>query len=220
MDPFQDDGWDILDYNNIIQDNNPSSDLYWNNNQSTGMVFDASFTSAVSEEKVCSRKRGRSESCAGPGSKACREKMRRDKMNDRFSDLCSVLEPGKPAKTDKSAIIGDAIRILNQLRSEAQELKEANEKLQEEIQVLKAEKNELREEKLQLKVDKEKMVQQVKSMSVLPVGFVPPHPAAAYPAGVNKMLAFPGYGGFPMWQWIPPAARDTSQDHTLRPPVA
>lgn len=55
----------------------------------------------------------------------------------RFSDLCSILEPGRPVKTDKSAILSDAIRVLNQLRTEAKDLKEANEKLQEDIKVLK-----------------------------------------------------------------------------------
>ncbi|KAF5175927.1 Transcription factor bhlh [Thalictrum thalictroides] len=163
--------------------------------------------------------RGRNESCSGPGSKACREKMRRDKLNDRFADLSSILEPGRPAKTDKSAILGDAIRVLNQLRAESQELKVANEKLQEDIKNLKVEKNELREEKGLLKADKERIEQQMKAMAIVPGGIVPPHPAA-YQAGVNKFMAFPSYGGYPMWQYIPPAALDTSQDHVLRPPVA
>jgi len=51
--------------------------------------------------------------------------------------LSSVLEPGRPAKTDKPAILDDAIRVLNQLKNEAQELKETNEKLLEEIKSLK-----------------------------------------------------------------------------------
>ncbi|RWR91646.1 transcription factor bHLH104-like protein [Cinnamomum micranthum f. kanehirae] len=213
MDSFQDNGWDLLDYNNIIQDN-----LCWSN-QSSGVEFNASFAGSLSQENASARKRARNESCSRPSSKACREKMRRDKMNDRFSDLCSILEPGRPVKTDKSAILSDAIRVLNQLRTEAKDLKEANEKLQEDIKVLKAEKNELREEKLRLKADKERMEQQVKAMTVLPVGLVPPHPAV-YPTGVNKMMAFHGYGGVPMWQFLSPAALDTSQDTVLRPPAA
>lgn len=146
-------------------------------------------------------------------------------------------------KTDKLAILGDAIRALNQLRSEALEYKESNEKLLEEIKTLKvityliykslqircmliysswwfllkqAEKNELREEKLKLKADKEKMEQVT---SVPPPRFMAPHPAA-YQAGMNKMAVFPGYGLVPMWQYLPPANRDTSQDHKLRPPAA
>lgn len=55
----------------------------------------------------------------------------------RFLDLSSILEPGKSAKTDKLAILGDAIRVLNQLRNEANDLEDANEKLQEEIRSLK-----------------------------------------------------------------------------------
>lgn len=51
--------------------------------------------------------------------------------------MSSVLEPGKPAKTDKPAILDDAMRVLNQLRNEAQELRETNERLIEEIKSLK-----------------------------------------------------------------------------------
>ncbi|KAF2313960.1 hypothetical protein GH714_020940 [Hevea brasiliensis] len=136
----------------------------------------------------------------------------------RFQDLSSVLEPGRPARTDKPAILDDAVRVLNQLKTEAQELKETNEKLREEIKTLKAEKNELREEKLTLKADKERMEQQLKVMAVPPSGFMPAHPAA-YHAGVNKMAVFPSYGLIPMWQ-LPPASRDTSRDHEYWPPAA
>lgn len=55
----------------------------------------------------------------------------------RFMDLSSVLEPGRTPKTDKPAIIDDAIRILNQLRDEAHKLEETNQKLLEEIKSLK-----------------------------------------------------------------------------------
>ena len=51
--------------------------------------------------------------------------------------MSSILEPGRQAKTDKPAILDDAIRVLNQLKAEAQELKETNEKLLEEIKSLK-----------------------------------------------------------------------------------
>lgn len=40
-------------------------------------------------------------------------------------------------KTEKPAILDDAIRVLTQLRAESQELKETNEKLLEEIKCLK-----------------------------------------------------------------------------------
>ncbi|XP_024463694.1 transcription factor bHLH104 isoform X1 [Populus trichocarpa] len=163
--------------------------------------------------------RGRSDSCSRAGTKACREKLRRDRLNDRFQDLSSILEPGRQAKTDKPAILDDAIRVLNQLKAEAQELKETNEKLLEEIKSLKAEKTELREEKLTLKADKEKMEQQSRAVAVPPPRFMPTYPAA-YHAAANKMPVFPSYGLMPMWRYLPPAACDTSRDHELRPPAA
>lgn len=212
MESFGDSGWDLLDYS-IIEEVT-TSDFYWTNH-SASMEIDVLPIGAVSSDNGCKRKREQNDAYFQAGTKACRERMRREKMNDRFLDLSSIVEPGRPAKTDKSAILSDAIRVLNQLRTEARELKLQNEKLQEDIKNLKAEKNELREEKLLLKVDKERMEQQVKAMNVLPGGFVPYH------AGSNKMMAFPSYsGGFPMWRWIPPTVLDISQDHVLRPPVA
>ena len=55
----------------------------------------------------------------------------------RFLELSSVLEPGRPPKADKVAILGDAIRVLNQLRAESLEFRETNDKLLEEIKSLK-----------------------------------------------------------------------------------
>ncbi|KAJ4973242.1 hypothetical protein NE237_006416 [Protea cynaroides] len=178
-----------------------------------------------------SRKRTRDESCTGLMSKASREKMRRDRLNDRFLELGTVLEPGRPPKSDKATILSDASRALIQLRTEAQQLKEANEKLQETIKDLKAEKNELRNEKQNLKEEKDKLEEQIKAMSLPPVGLMP-HPAAFHAAAAAAFAArgqaaanktaipFPGFPGAAMWQWMPPAVVDTSQDHKLRPPVA
>ncbi|EFJ34493.1 hypothetical protein SELMODRAFT_405883 [Selaginella moellendorffii] len=64
-------------------------------------------------------------------SKAVREKMRRDKLNDKFLELSGALEPGRPLKSDKSAILIEAACVLLQLRQEAQQLKESNDKLRE-----------------------------------------------------------------------------------------
>ncbi|GAY64616.1 hypothetical protein CUMW_234860 [Citrus unshiu] len=143
----------------------------------------------------------------------------------RFLELGSMLEPGRPPKTDKATILSDAVQMMEQLRTEAQKLKQSNEDLQEKIKELKAEKNELRDEKQRLKADKEKLEQQVKAMSA-PSGFLP-HPSsmsAAFAAqsqvAGNKLVPFIGYPGVAMWQFMPPAAVDTSQDHVLRPPVA
>nr|CAN61035.1 hypothetical protein VITISV_041750 [Vitis vinifera] len=190
MDSFEDGGWDLLDY--CIIEDATSADYFWAS-QSPSREINALVVDTVSTEKRC--KRG------------------------RFLDLSSLLEPGRPPKTDKSSILSDAIHVLNQLRTEARELKGKTQKLREDIKTLKAEKSELREEKLILKADKEKMQQRVKAMNVVPPGYVPAHPLA-YQAGANKMVGFPGYGGFQMWQWIPQTVLDTSQDHVLRPPVA
>ncbi|XWS39553.1 hypothetical protein CRYUN_Cryun18bG0065400 [Craigia yunnanensis] len=188
-------------------------------------AVDCSFADSDSFKEVVSRKRLKSESCGASGSKACREKLRRDRLNDRFLELGAILEPGRPPKADKVAILSDALRIVHQLRSEAQKLKESNEELQAKIKELKAEKNELRDEKQRLKADKEKLEQQVKAMSTWP-SFLP-HPSpmsAAFTAqrqtAGNKLMPFIGFPGVAMWQFMPPAAVDTSQDHVLRPPVA
>ncbi|KAK9282781.1 hypothetical protein L1049_011002 [Liquidambar formosana] len=119
-----------------------------------------------SAESTSSKKRARIDSSAGTGTKACREKMRRDRLNDRFLELCSILVPERPPNTDKVVILTDAARLLNQLHSEAKKLKERNESLQDSIRSLKLEKMELREEKLKLKSEKERTEQLVKGMSI------------------------------------------------------
>lgn len=48
-----------------------------------------------------------------------------------------MLEPGRPPKTDKAVILVDAVRMVNQLRGEAQNLKDSSESLQEKITELK-----------------------------------------------------------------------------------
>ncbi|KAI9186317.1 hypothetical protein LWI28_016150 [Acer negundo] len=115
--------------------------------------------------------------------------------------------------------------MVTQLRGEAQKLKDSNSGLQEKIKELKAEKNELRDEKQRLKAEKEKLEQQVKAMNAQP-SFL--HPPPAIPAAFaaqgqapgNKLVPFISYPGVAMWQFMPPASVDTSQDHVLRPPVA
>ncbi|KAH0986837.1 hypothetical protein GBA52_014014 [Prunus armeniaca] len=133
------------------------------------------------------------------------------------------LDSWKTPKTDKAAILVDAVRMVNQLRCEAQKLKDSNSSLQEKIKELKAEKNELRDEKQRLKLEKEKLEQQLKAMNAQP-GFLPPPPAipAAFAAQGqahgNKLVPFIGYPGVAMWQFMPPASVDTSQDHV--PPTS
>nr|XP_009409049.1 PREDICTED: transcription factor bHLH115-like isoform X1 [Musa acuminata subsp. malaccensis] len=173
------------------------------------------------------KKRNRVESCAAPGTKACREKLRRDRLNDRFTELCSVMDPGKPPKTDKSAILSDATRLMNHLRLEAKKLKDSNEAFKDAIKSLKhalqAEKLELRDEKMRLKAEKERTEQMLKAISTTPQFMTQPAAATPHSASVAahiKTIPHPSYMPMGMWRWIPPAALDTSQDHVLRPPVA
>lgn len=197
-----------------------------NGSSSVGVEIDGSLGDSEGLKESGSKKRGRSESRGASSSKACREKQRRDRLNDKFVELGSILEPGRPPKTDKAAILIDAVRMVNQLRGEAQKLKDSNSSLQEKIKELKAEKNELRDEKQRLKTEKEKLEMQLKGMNAQP-GFLPPPPAipaAAFAAQGqapgNKLVPIISYPGVAMWQFMPPAAVDTSQDHVLRPPVA
>ncbi|KAL4573014.1 hypothetical protein LXL04_019807 [Taraxacum kok-saghyz] len=174
-----------------------------------------------------SRKRIKSETYSNVcGSKARREKLRRDRMNERFLELGSILEPGRTPKTDKIAVLSDAIRMITQLRSETERLNESNADLHEKIKELKGEKHELRDEKQRLKVEKERIEQRLKSMSGQP-GYLA-HPATAMRAAFatqeqafgNKLMPFAGYPSVAMWQFMPSSVVDTSQDHVLRPPVA
>ncbi|RWW63194.1 hypothetical protein BHE74_00029645 [Ensete ventricosum] len=89
-----------------------------------------------------------------------------------------------------------------------------------------AEKNELREEKQKLKAEKESLEQQVKLLNARP-SFVPQpplvpslFPAQGQVAGHKLMVPIVGYPSFPMWQFMPPADVDTSQDADKCPPVA
>lgn len=52
-------------------------------------------------------------------------------------ELGSILDPGRPPKMDKAVILGDAVRMLTQLRDEAKKLKESKMDLQEKINELK-----------------------------------------------------------------------------------
>ncbi|XP_024376913.1 transcription factor bHLH115 [Physcomitrium patens] len=212
----------------------PTNPFFWCSSQHPVEQVDCSIDNECSKggpdvpERSFSRKRSREEISGGAGNKACREKMRRDRLNDRFLELGAILEPGRPPKTDKATILSDAVRILTQLRAEAQGLTESNNQLRETIKDLKNEKNELREEKSRLKADKERLELQVKAMTI-PTRYMP-HPAAIHAAAAafsaqaqavsTKAAQMAGYSGMAMWQWMSPAAVDTSQDHVLRPPVA
>ncbi|KAI3736257.1 hypothetical protein L6452_15795 [Arctium lappa] len=187
--------------------------------------IESSFIDFESPKEAGPRKRLKSEPNNVFGSKAGREKLRRDRMNERFLELGSILEPGRAPKTDKTAILSDAIRMITQLRSESERLNASNVDLQEKIKELKAEKNELRDEKQRLKVEKDKLEQQAKSMNGQPSYLAHATAmraafAAQEQAAGNKLMPFVGYPSVAMWQFMPSSVVDTSQDHVLRPPVA
>jgi hypothetical protein len=142
------------------------------------------------------------------------------------------LEPGKPPKADKVAILSDATHLLGQLRAEAQKLQKSNESLQDSIKSLKvmsnifypadspedrkfsdemafnvtvqAEKTELRDEKARLKAERERLEQMVKGVSgaAAPAQFLP-HPAAPPPF---HPAAFAHAGKFVPYASYPPTA--------------
>ncbi|XP_076948758.1 transcription factor ILR3-like [Bidens hawaiensis] len=204
-------------------------EFQWSANPFSGSTnsskgFEDSYNATKEED---SRKRANPGSCSE--SKACREKKRRDKLNDRFQELNEILDPGRSTKTDKSVILADAIRMVTQLRNEAEKLKDSSQDLLVKINELKVEKNELRDEKQKLKSEKERLEQQLKTACCHPppAAYYPPvHPVMPVPVpgpapvGGNKYIPYMGFQGVPMWQFASPAAVDTSKDHVLRSPLA
>ncbi|KAJ6850438.1 transcription factor bHLH121 [Iris pallida] len=82
--------------------------------------------------------------------KADREKLRRDRLNEQFTELGNAIDPDRP-KNDKATILGDTIQMLNDLTAQVDRLKMEYASLSEESRELTQEKNELREEKATLK---------------------------------------------------------------------
>ncbi|EPS70109.1 hypothetical protein M569_04652 [Genlisea aurea] len=195
-----------------------------NFSSNSGGELEGSLGDSDMQRETGNKKRARPNTCASSSSKACREKQRRDRLNDKFMELAALLEPGRPPKADKAAILVDAVRMLNQLKGEAQKLKDSNLNLHEKIKELKAEKSELREEKQRLKVEKENLEYKLKTMpqpNFMPApAAIPAAFAAQNQAGGEKLVPVISYPGVAMWQFMPPATVDTSQDHALRPPVA
>ncbi|XP_022896065.1 transcription factor bHLH121-like [Olea europaea var. sylvestris] len=84
--------------------------------------------------------------------KADREKLRRDRLNDQFTELGNALDPDRP-KNDKVSILTDTIQMLKDLTAQVDRLKAEYSTLTEESRELTQEKNDLREEKTSLKSD-------------------------------------------------------------------
>nr|XP_043617907.1 transcription factor bHLH121-like isoform X2 [Erigeron canadensis] len=84
--------------------------------------------------------------------KADREKLRRDRLNEQFTELGNLLDPERP-RNDKASIVVDTIQVLKDLTAEVNKLKAEYAELAEESCELTQEKNELKEEKLSLNSD-------------------------------------------------------------------
>ncbi|WOL04683.1 transcription factor ILR3-like [Canna indica] len=217
----------LMDYG-LVEELAAASDYIWSSQfinhptVSSSQILGLDAEDLQNQEDFHPNKRARGESSTAPATKACREKMRRDKLNDRFKELYSILDPGKPLKADKVAILRDAACHLSQLRLEAKQLKESNGALHNAIKKLKAEKSELRDEKTRLRSEKEKMEQMLQGFNNTPPFFAQPAAAmhAASAAAYSKAIVPRNFAPISMWQWVPTAALDTSQDHVLRPPVA
>lgn len=92
--------------------------------------------------------------------KADREKLRRDKLNEEFSELANALDPDRP-KNDKATILRESIQVVKDLREEVKRLKVVHASLLDESGDLIQEKNELREEKVALKNETEGLQSQL-----------------------------------------------------------
>ncbi|MCO5550953.1 hypothetical protein L7F22_004448 [Adiantum nelumboides] len=92
--------------------------------------------------------------------KADREKLRRDKLNEQFTELASALDPDRP-KNDKATILGESVQVVKDLRDEVKRLKTEHASLLDESRDLTQEKNELREEKATLKNETEQLQNQI-----------------------------------------------------------
>ncbi|KAE8679120.1 putative galacturonosyltransferase 12-like isoform X1 [Hibiscus syriacus] len=127
--------WSPFDYATLIDDipvpDGSYSGFSWStqpiNAPSTAVnvEIDCSFGDSDGLKESGPKKRGRSESCNPSSTKACREKLRRDRLND------------KPPKTDKAAILVDAAE-KHELRDEKQRLKVDKEKLEQQLKTMNA----------------------------------------------------------------------------------
>ncbi|GAB4819796.1 hypothetical protein N2152v2_006842 [Parachlorella kessleri] len=66
--------------------------------------------------------------------KATREKARRERLNECFDELARLCDPsGKMVKTDRVSIVQDAIRVLQELRLQNNQLRQLNKFLEERV---------------------------------------------------------------------------------------
>lgn len=128
--------------------------------------------------------------------KADRERLRRDKLNEQFSELANALDPERP-KNDKATILGESIQVVKDLREEVKRLKTEHSTLLEESADLTQEKNELREEKASLKSETERLQSQMQQhlrssspwMAMDPSLIMGVTPAYPYPISVPQPVS-------------------------------
>lgn len=165
--------------------------------------------------------------------KADREKHRRDKLNEQYTELANALDPERP-KNDKATILGESIQVVKELRDEVKRLKTEHASLLEESNDLTQEKNELREEKASLKNETERLQNQVQQrlrspspwMALDPTLMMSPAPAYPYPIPVPQPVSLaqqpdaggpraPLVGSTPFMPMPPPGP--FHMHHTLQP---
>uniref|UniRef100_A0A383VV66 BHLH domain-containing protein n=1 Tax=Tetradesmus obliquus TaxID=3088 RepID=A0A383VV66_TETOB len=78
-------------------------------------------------------KSGKRKTPAAAQNKANREKARREKINDRFTELAKMVDPSNEPKTDKLSILGEAIRFVQQTQVENSQLRQLNKFLEEKV---------------------------------------------------------------------------------------
>ncbi|TVU07193.1 hypothetical protein EJB05_47237, partial [Eragrostis curvula] len=103
---------------------------------------------------------------------------------------------------DKSAILNDAFRVVYELCSEAQKLKDSNESLQEKIKELRGGEARLKTEKEPGAADK---VHECPPKPCTTPSCSPVIPSSAFTAPYKLMMPVTGYHGFPMWQVMSPS---------------
>ncbi|GAB4845488.1 hypothetical protein Ancab_038895 [Ancistrocladus abbreviatus] len=92
--------------------------------------------------------------------KAEREKLKREQLNELFSKLASVLELSEQSN-GKACILREAIRIVNDMLSEIQNLQKENATLLSESHYVATEKNELEDENSALQAQIKKMQSEI-----------------------------------------------------------
>lgn len=150
--------------------------------------------------------------------KADREKLRRDRLNEQFTELGNTLDPDRP-KNDKASILGDTIQVLRDLTTQVDKLKAEYATLTEESRELTQEKNDLKEEKASLKSDIENLNLQYQQRirAMYPWGGMDPsvvmHPPS-YPYPVPMAMA---PGPIPVHPSLQPYHYFGNQNPTLVP---